>query len=189
MLEASTPLADEGPSTVVQLDGLADKAKVGLSIKFGDDRVPSEAEADETMAELAVLCKKFGPTGANVTGSAFNQVSSCDRAKLEAHSPDARRLMGAFRRTAWLASLAFDAGPKEFEFADGTTFEDASVQKVSTSVSASLGALFPNNLYAAVSVSGDRAYEATDRQAVCTAGAPSACPLQWLAPPHARTGS
>ena len=47
VLEASTPLADEGPSTVVQLDGLANKAKVGLSIKFGDDRVPSEAEADQ----------------------------------------------------------------------------------------------------------------------------------------------
>jgi hypothetical protein len=178
-LQASAPLGDEPPTSVVQLDGLANKAKVGFQLSFGDDRVPSEEEVTAIMKQLADICRRFLKQSVPVPDKSGLSVQGCQIPALERADPEARRLMKAFRRIAWFITVGSDTGPEDYSFADAVTLitVETPERKWNSSAAVTAGALFSDNTYGAVSLRFDNAFKASDKQAVCRTSAPTACKI------------
>jgi hypothetical protein len=191
VVKASAPLSeDESRSPTLQLDGLANKGKVGLEWRYGQQRLPSEQDAAELTQKLMAACERTNPEvqGGPETGFA---ITGCPLPALLQDAGLNQEMERLFpRRAAWFVSIKGDVGAETFKFANPTTFADEKSREYSTSASLVLGWLTASNIYFAVSGRYDHAFEAAKNKAVCTiAGVDQtiACPLKIVGPPTSTT--
>jgi hypothetical protein len=191
VLQASGPLSEGDPrSTVVQLDGLANKGKVGAEWRYGQQRLPSSAEMKELTEKLVRRCARAtaAPEPDAATGL---EVQGCSLADLERDDEAAALVSRLFpRRTAWYLSIKGHVGTETFSYSDSVTLQGAKSRKWSTSGAVVLGVLTAGNVYVAASGRIDRTFEGADKQAVCPAseaGASVVCPLAVVGGPKEKT--
>jgi len=188
VLKASAPLSEDEPrSATMQLDGLADKAKVGVEWRYGQQRLPDKKEAAELTSALFKACTATNPTAQRAPDGSL-EIVGCDLARLSEVSPQAKDLIArwAERESSWYLTLKADVGSQNYKFADATTFKDAEQQEYPTSVNGVFGYLTGNNVYLAGSLRYDHTFEAAKTQAVCSISAldkQTACPGKVVGPP------
>jgi hypothetical protein len=190
-LRASAPLSENEPrTTVLQLDGLANKSRAGAEWRYGEQRLPSVADMKTLTEGLWAICQRMSheqPSG----GERGIEVTGCSIADLQ-KNPEATALMKRYfpRRNAWYFSLKGDVGPETFKFVDATTFADDKETRWSASGSVVVGLLTARNVYIAGRLRYDHAYEAAKTQAVCsigTADSKTSCPQKVVGEPTATT--
>jgi len=193
VVNASAPLSEDEPrSAVLQLDGLANKSKVGVEWRYGQQRLPSREAMATLTSELAAICLATNPTPEKPAVDTGLVLQGCSIAELRKKSPAAAAAIDTYfpRRAAWYVSLKGDVGPETFKFSDATTFASTDERKWSGSGAVVVGFLTPQNLYVAGSVRFDRTYEAAKSQALCTIGALdqiTACPNKIVGGPAEKT--
>jgi hypothetical protein len=181
-LSASAPLDKEAPrSSVVQLDGLANKGTVGAELRFGVRGLPTRATAAEVARNLASLCSKVPPAVPNAGIVVQSACTLTELRKVDASAVDAVR--AAYRTTPWFVSISGEAGRETFKYADAHSLADAKRERWSTSGALTLGALFPSNVYASVGVRLETPFEAADTAAICAVAPPAGCPIKPLGAP------
>jgi hypothetical protein len=195
-IQASAPLSDDDPrSSVLQLDGLANKGKAGAEWRYGQQRVPSHTELATLTTLLVPLClqnPEFTSKNAAETGL---QIEACSLATLEADKQRGAAATAAIhkyfpRRAAWFVSLKGDVGTETFKFLDAETFAESKPRKWSPSGSIIVGFLTPQNLYVSGAIRFEKSYKASDTQATCTITALSvqaACPIAVVGAPTVGT--
>jgi len=197
VFSASTPLAEQGPSTLLQLDGFTGKTRLGFQAHFGFHRLPSEDEASKVYLALESECKRLlaatPRTPSEIEEEKATGISErgCDYGTLAALDPKwFATTLRPYRRASWFLTFKGDVGPDSFEFVDRTTFTDQKTREWSHSVSAVGGVLLPSNVYFSVGVRGEHAYADAKSQAVCTVQTTPtaiACPTKVVGPPTEKT--
>jgi hypothetical protein len=187
VFSASAPLADEGATGLIQLDGLASKTKVGVSAHFGVQRLPNADKNAEIFDALWPECLKLqkqsdaaeqADTGVGETGCNFEEL---DDAVING-------ILKPYRRTSWFFTLEANTGPETFKFADSSALDGDDVEqtKWSAAGAAKAGFLLPNNVSATLGVRIENGYEAQKNKAVCPAvpsPQPVACPIKPVGEP------
>ncbi len=166
VLQASAPLSDDEPrSAIVQLDGLANKSRVGVEWRYGQQRLPSRAAMATLTSELVKICLATNPPASKSVGDTGIVLESCSLSELRKNSPEAVALIDKYfpRRAAWYVSLRGDVGSETFKFSDATTFDVRDEHKWSSSGAAVVGFLTRQNVYVAGSLRFDRAYRGREK--------------------------
>ena len=190
VLSASAPLAEDEPrSAILQLDGLANKSRVGVEWRYGQQRLPSRTAVTALTQELLKLCPLSDPKPNPDTGL---DVQGCSLAELASKNPQVNEFITRYtpRQAAWYVSLKGDVGTETFKFVDPTTFADDDRQEWSSSGSLVVGALTPQNVYVAASARFEKAFEAAKSQAVCSIGTDATkivCPSKIVGGPTPKT--
>jgi hypothetical protein len=213
VLSASTPLADEGATGLIQLDGLASKTKVGVATHFGVHRLPSEEQIQKIFDKLWPLCLELMAAKAEKLAEQVKKNSkNAQQDKEGAQKPKAnggednsgikeegcnfeeldqatvRTALAPYRRTTWFFTGEASTGPETFKFADPLALagDDVKQTQWSKAVSGKAGFLLSNNVYASFGVRIEKAYEAQKNKAVCPAvpaPQPVACAIKPVGEP------
>ena len=195
-IQASAPLSESDPrSSVLQLDGLANKGKVGAEWRYGQQRLPTRDELTALTKDLAELCLKKPEFSSNNPTETGLIVQACSLATLQGDAQlgsEARRLIQRYfpRRAAWFLSFKGDVGAESFKYLDPVTFAENEPRKWSPSGSVILGYLTPQNVYLSAAVRFEKTHKAADKQATCTisdVGVRTACPILTVGGPKEET--
>jgi hypothetical protein len=189
-LTASAPLSDSDAATsIVQLSGLANKARVGAQWNWGRQTMPSPERANTILTALLQACGAKGPTAGspvppNESGLAE---AGCDLAKLTTGNPAVQNLLREYQRTAWFASLKGEVGRQTFAFVDAVSFAGDSDTKYGAAGALTFGALVaPTNVFVSLGLRLENSYADADRLALCPPGTPGqsqGCPSKVVGPP------
>lgn len=193
VLSASSPLADEGATNIVQLGGLSDKATLGVQVRFGRHTLPTDKQNAAIFNRLWTECLKVVAARERDDDAADDErddtgivESGCNFEDL--NSDLLAEVIAPYRRTSWFFAFEGAVSPQAFSFVDPVTFEDVKVREWSSTGSVSLGALFSNNVYASARVRFEDAYTSSKSQAVCPSSSEvRICPVKPVGvPPHKR---
>lgn len=200
VFSASSPLSEQGRSTLTDLSGLTGKTRVGVQAHFGFHRLPTAKEAREIYDALWSECLRLLPakpktpseiqkekrekeeTGMRERGCDFSELSSVDPTWFE-------NVLKPYRNVSWFVTIKAETGPDSFSFIDPSSFADQKDRRWSHSASAAAGALLPSNVYLSIGLRRERSYSDAKTQAVCTIGDASmiACPSKVVGPPVEKT--
>lgn len=176
----SAPLDETADrNSIIGLDGLANKAKLGVEWRIGAQTRPSVQRMGEITQELLTACQ-----AKKTKEAAAGQDFGCDIVKdLLAPGVRLRDAYPDLIHAAWFLTLKGDVGPQTFKYVTPGAFAAAERKANSYSLAADLGVLWASNIYTTVGFRKERGYKAADSQAVCQQDAPTACALKIVGGP------